>query len=70
MSPYYYWNIRQSHISDTTHYRILNDTDPSNIVQQRVTQFVDKRKSVLTLKEYNYLTKRKKKSEIFTCFQI
>ena len=40
---------------------MLNDTDPSNIVQQRVTQFPDKYKSMLTLKEYNYLTKRKHK---------
>ena len=61
MSPYYYWNIHQSHISDTTHYRILNDTDLSNNVQQRVTQFADKHKSMLKLKEYNHLTKRKQK---------
>ena len=32
------------------YYRMLNDTDPSNIVQQRVTQFADKYKSMLTLK--------------------
>ena len=38
----YYWNICQSHISDTSYYRMLNDTDLSNIVQQRVTQFADK----------------------------
>ena len=50
ISPDYYWNICQSHISDTSYYRILNDTDPSNIVQQRVTQFADKYKSILTLK--------------------
>ena len=40
---------------------MLNDTDPSNIVQQRVTQFADKYKPMPTLKEYNYLTKRKHK---------
>ena len=40
---------------------MLNDTDPSNIVQQRVTQFTDKYKPMLTLKEYKYLTKRKHK---------
>ena len=61
MSPDYYWNICQSHISDTSYYRMLNDTDPSNIVQKRVMQFADKYKSMLTLKEYNYLTKRKYK---------
>ena len=61
MSPDYSWNICQSHISDTTYYRILYDTDPSNIAQQRVTQFTDKYKSMLILKEYNYLTKRKHK---------
>ena len=38
---------------------MINDTDPSNIIQQPVTQLVDKYKSMLTLKEYNYLTKRK-----------
>ena len=54
MSPDYYWNICQSHISDTSYYRMLNDTDPSNIVQQRVMQFGDKCKSMLTLKECNY----------------
>ena len=49
---------------------MLNDTDPSNIVQQRVTEFADKYKPMLTLKEYNYLTKRTRKiSQIFKCFQ-
>ena len=57
----YYWNICQSHISDTSYYRMLNDTDPSNIAQQRVTQFANKYKPMPTLKEYNYLTKRKHK---------
>ena len=33
MSPDYYWNTCQSHISDTSYHRMLNDTDPSNIVQ-------------------------------------
>ena len=47
MPPDYYWNICQSHILDTTYYRILNDTDSSNIVQQRFTQFANKCKSVL-----------------------
>ena len=47
---YYCWNICQSHISDATYYRILNDTDTFNIVQQRVTQFADKYKPILTLK--------------------
>ena len=61
MSPDYYWNICHIHISDTSYYRMLSDTDPSNIVQQRVTQFADKYKPMLTLKEYNYLTKRKHK---------
>ena len=28
MSPDYYWNICQSHISDIPYYRMLNDTDP------------------------------------------
>ena len=37
---------------------MLNDTDPSSIVQQRVAEFADKYKSILTLKEYNHLTKR------------
>ena len=61
MSPDHYRNICQSHISDTTYYRILYETDLSNFVQQRVTQFTDKYKSMLTLKEYEYLTKRKHK---------
>ena len=59
MSPDYYWNICHIHISDTSYYRMLNDTDPSKIVQQRLTQFADKYKPMLTLKEYNCLTKRK-----------
>ena len=49
ISPDYYWNICQSHISDTSYYRMLHDTDPSKILQQRVTQFADKYKSMLTL---------------------
>ena len=44
---------------------MLNDTDPSNIFQQRVTQFADKYESMLALKECNYLTK----SQIFICSQ-
>ena len=28
MSTDYYWNMCQSHISDATYYRMLNDTDP------------------------------------------
>ena len=40
---------------------MLNDADPSNIVQQQVTQLADKCRSMLILKEYNYLTKRKPK---------
>ena len=39
MYPDYHWNICQSHISDTSYYRMLNNTDPSNIIQQRVTKF-------------------------------
>ena len=34
MSPDYFWNICKSHISDTTYYRMLNNADTSNIVQQ------------------------------------
>ena len=49
MSPDYYWNICQSHISGTSYYRMLHGTDPSKILQQRVTQFADKYKSMLTL---------------------
>ena len=40
---------------------MLNDTDPSNIAQERVKQFADKYKPMLMLKEYNYLTKTKHK---------
>ena len=40
---------------------MLIDTDSSNIVQQRVTQYGDKYKPILTLKEHNYLAKRKHK---------
>ena len=61
MSPDYCWNMCHTHISDTSYYRMLNDTNPSNIVQQRVTQLADKYKPKLTLKEYNYLTKKKHK---------
>ena len=53
ISTDYYWNICHTHISDTSYYRMLNDTDLSNIVQQRVTQFADKYKPMLILKEYN-----------------
>ena len=49
------------YIQHKTYYKILYDTDSSNIIQQRVTQFADKYKSILTLKEYNYLAKRKHK---------
>ena len=37
---------------------MLNDTDPSNTVQQRIAEVADKYKPMLTLKEDNYLTKR------------
>ena len=70
ISSDHYWNICHSHISDTTYYGILNDADPSNIAQQRVTQFGDKYKSMLTSKEYNYLTKRKHKISNLYMFPI
>ena len=75
----YYWNICQSHISDTSSYRMLNtgsryrtfnDTDPSNIVQQRVTQIADKYKPMLTLTEYNYLIKKTKNVKSFHASKI
>ena len=37
MSSDFYWNICQSHISDTTYNRNLSNVDPSNSVQQPVT---------------------------------
>ena len=49
MSSDYYWNICQSHISDTSYYKMSNDTDPSNIAQQQVMQFANKYKSMPTL---------------------
>ena len=52
MSPGYYWNITQTHISDTACYRTLNDTDPSNIVQKRVPKFADKYKSMITKRKH------------------
>ena len=67
MSPDYYRNICQSHISDTF-YRILNDTDLSNVVEQRVTESTDKYKPMLTLKEYNNLTNKKHK--IFNLYKL
>ena len=59
MLPDYYSNICQSDIPDISYYRILNYADPSDVVQQRVTEFADKYKPTLTLKEYCYLTKRR-----------
>ena len=67
MSPDYYWNICQSHISDTF-YIILNDTDLSNVVQQRVTESRGKYKPMLTLKEHNNVTNRKHK--IFNLYKF
>ena len=61
MSPDYYWNICHFRISDIAYYRILSDTDASNIVQERVAKSADIYKSMTTLKEYSYLTKRKHK---------
>ena len=61
ISTDYYWDICHTHISDTSYYRMLNDTDLSNIVQQQVMQFADNYKPMLTLKEHKYLTKRKHK---------
>ena len=51
MSPDIYWNISRSHVSDISYYRVLNDSEPWNIVQQRVTQFANTYKVMLTLKE-------------------
>ena len=61
MSPDYYWNICHFLISDIAYYRILSNTDASNIVQKQVTKSADIYKSMITLKEYSYLTKRKHK---------
>ena len=45
------------HLSDTAFYNNLDNNDPSSIVQDRVHNFAEKYKSVLTNNEYDFLTK-------------
>ena len=58
MTPKYYWNMCYRHLSDTTFYNILDNNDPSTIVQDRINKFAEKYKSVLANNEYVFLTKR------------
>ena len=45
------------HLSDTTFYNNLDNNDLSTIVEDRVNKFAEKYKSVITNKEYEFLTK-------------
>ena len=46
------------HLSDATFYNKLDNNDPSTIAQDRVNEFAEKYKSILTNNEYEFLTKR------------
>ena len=53
-----YWNMCYRHLSDTTFYNNLDNNDPSVIVQDRVNNFAEKYKLILTNNEFVFLTKR------------
>ena len=66
MKPKDYWNMCYRQLSDTTFYNNLDNNDPSTTVQDRVNKFAEKYKSILTNNEYEFLTKRCRKNQIFT----
>ena len=56
MSPEYYWQMCCRHLYEGNHYEIV-ESDPSELVADRVTRFAEKHKSLLTANEFEYLAK-------------
>ena len=56
MIPEYYWTMCQSHLNNDQYYRCLLENDPSLIVNEKIINYSNKYRSILTDHEYEYLT--------------
>ena len=61
MSPDYYLNMCLRHLKNVEFYAELDNSDPSQLIQNRIISFSDKYKSQLTHNEHKYITKSKYK---------
>ena len=66
MSSEYYWTMCQSHLNNEQYYRCLFENDPSLIVNEKIINYANKYRSILTDNEYEYLTNRNYK--ISNCY--
>ena len=58
MSSEYYWTMCQSHLNNEQYYRCLFENDPSLIVNEKIINYANKYRSILTDNEYEYLINR------------
>jgi hypothetical protein len=59
MSVDYYVDMCMRELSNTEYYTILGDDDPTPLLQEAVVSFAERYQSMLTPKEFDFLTKRK-----------
>ena len=65
MSSEYYWTMCQSHLNNEQYYRCLFENDPSLIVNEKIINYPNKYRSILTDNEYEYLINRNYKISNF-----
>ena len=65
MSSEYYWTMCQSHLNNEQYYRCLFENDPSLIVNEKIINYANKYRSILTDNEYEYLINRNYKISNF-----
>ena len=58
MSSEYYWTMCQSHLNNEQYYRCLFENDPSLIRNEKIINYENKYRSILTDNEYEYLINR------------
>ena len=58
MSSEYYWTMYQSHLNSEQYYQCLFENDPSLIVNEKIINYANKYRSILTDNEYEYLINR------------
>ena len=65
VSSEYYWAMCQSHLNNKQYYQCLFENDPSLIVNEKIINYPNKYRSILTDNEYEYLINRNYKISNF-----
>ena len=65
MSSEYYWTMCQSHLNSEPYYRCLFENHPLLIVNEKIINYANKCRSILTDNEYEYLINRNYKISNF-----